>query len=48
MTKHRPLIRREYGYWRIYLGRTDYHLGDYYTTPAQAADAARHIWNGHR
>ena len=48
MTKHRPLIRREYGYWRIYLGRTDYVIGDFYTSAAKAGDAARNMWKGHR
>lgn len=48
-TRPRPLIRRNTdGYWRIFLGRSDYAIGDYFTTAARAADAARTMWKGHR
>lgn len=48
-TRPRPFIRRHTdGYWRIFLGRTDYVIGDYFTTAARAADAARTMWKGHR
>lgn len=40
MTKRRPLIRKHGAWWRIFIGRTDYVLGDYYTTNVAAHDAA--------
>lgn len=39
----RPLIRKHGKFWRIFVGRSDYALGTYYTTAARAADAARRI-----
>ena len=36
----RPLTRKIGGWWRIFIGHTDYALGDYYTTNTTAHDAA--------
>ena len=45
MTKHRPLIRKHGAWWRIFIGHTDYALGDYYTTNVAAHDAATRYAN---
>ena len=36
----RPLIRKHGAWWRIFIGHTDYALGDYYTTNVAAHNAA--------
>lgn len=36
----RPLIRKVGKWWWIFVGRTDYHLGGYYTTNTAAHNAA--------
>lgn len=48
-TRPRPLVRRNTdGYWRIFLGRSGYVIGGYFTSAATAADAARSMWKGRR
>ena len=36
----RPFVRKHGAWWRIFIGHTDYALGDYYTTNTAAHDAA--------
>ena len=36
----RPLVRKHGAWWRIFIGHTDYALGDYYTSAATAHNAA--------
>ena len=35
----RPLVRKRSGWWRIFIGHTNYALGDYYTSAATANNA---------
>ena len=39
----RPLIRKHGSWWRIFVGRSDYALSDYYTTNTTAHDAAQRL-----
>ena len=36
----RPFVRKHGAWWRIFIGHTDYALGDYYTSAATAHNAA--------
>ena len=36
----RPHARKRSGWWRIFIGHTNYALGDHYTSAATANDAA--------
>ena len=39
----RPFVRKHGTWWRIFVGRSDYALGDYYTSAATAHDAATRL-----
>ena len=39
----RPFVRKHGPWWRIFVGRSDYALGDYYTSAARAHDAAQRL-----
>ena len=39
----RPLVRKHGRWWRIFIGHSDYMLGNYYTTNTLAHDAAARL-----
>ena len=41
----RPLIRKHRGWWRIFVGHTNFAFPDYYTSAARAHDAAVRLAN---
>lgn len=47
--KPRPFIKRHAdGFWLIHIGRTDYVIGNYYTSQQNAINAAHTIRRSHR
>ena len=41
----RPLVRKRGAWWWIFIGHSDYMLGNYYTTNTLAHDAAVRLAN---
>ena len=39
----RPLIRKHRGWWRIFIGHTNFAFPDYYTSAAHANNAAQRL-----